>query len=237
MSKHVVAIADLANLRPVFLDRRHDAAARAHHRLGDKSGDRVGAVVQDFFFERGRAVEIARRIGFAPRASVAIRRIDLRPIEQDMLVVGAASAAAGRQRCNGIAVIGESAPDDLALRSLAASLVIENRKLQRRFDRLRSAAGEEEPREPRGSPSRETIDQLLALGRSPDRHDVVEIGDRARGDLGDFAAALPDVHHHGAASRVEDLVAVRGVEPGALSALDADGIVRTAHEHRCVGHG
>ena len=149
-----------------------------------------------------------------------------------MFVVRAAPAPTRRQRRDCIAVIREAAPDDLAPRLFAASLVVENRKLQRGFDRLRSAAGEEEPRQPRRSPSGQAFDQLLALRRSPYRHDVIELGDRARRDLGDFAAALSDVHHHRAAAGVENLVAVGGVEPWAFGALDSNRIVRAAHEHR-----
>ena len=40
----VVATADFRDYRPVLLYRRHRASGRAHHRLGDKCGDRVGAV-------------------------------------------------------------------------------------------------------------------------------------------------------------------------------------------------
>ncbi len=57
--EHVVARADLANLRPVLFDRRHDTAAQSHHRLRDKRSDRVGAILENLFLERGRAVEVA----------------------------------------------------------------------------------------------------------------------------------------------------------------------------------
>src|SRR5208282_2711292 len=56
-------------------------------------------------------------------------------------------------------------------------------------------------------------------------------------DLGDFAAPLSDVHHHGAAACVQDLEAVGGEEPWTFGALDTHWIVRAAHEHRrWLGH-
>src|SRR5208337_3738084 len=110
----------------------------------------------------------------------AVCRKALFPDQQNMFT-GSAPAPRARRHGRGCgAMMVAVASNDLALRLFAASLVVEDRELQRRFDRLRSAAGGIESREPRRSPSRKTINQLLALGRGPDGYDVIEVGDRAR---------------------------------------------------------
>ena len=55
----VVAAADVGDRRPVFRHRRDRAARRAHHRLSDKGGDGIGALVANFLFERVGAFDSA----------------------------------------------------------------------------------------------------------------------------------------------------------------------------------
>src|SRR6266849_621739 len=128
-----------------------------------------------------------------------------------MFVVGAPPASPDRERGDAIAVIRKPPPDYFLLRYSAADFVIKDRKLQRRFDRFRSAAGEIEARQPRRSPSREPLDQPFTLWRAPHRHDVIEARDGARCHLGNFLAPLPDIDHHRARACVENLVALYGV--------------------------
>src|ERR1700676_1539789 len=89
-------------------------------------------------------------------------------------------------------------------RSLRApvDLVIHQRELERRLDRLRAARGEEETSEARRSPWREPLDQALALRRRPYRDDVVDAAHFVGDELCDFLATLPDVGHHGSRCRV-----------------------------------
>src|SRR5258705_13910905 len=149
-----------------------------------------------------------------------------------MFVVSATSAAADRERRDTVAVIRKSPPDYFLLGNFAADLVIENRELERRFNRFRSAAGEIETREPRRSPSREPLDQPLPLPRAPNRHDIVERRDSARRHLRDFLAPLPNIDDHRARACIKNLVAVRGIEPRPFGALNPNRIMRSAHEHR-----
>src|ERR1700676_2385615 len=119
-------------------------------------------------------------------------------------------------------------------RSLRApvNLVIHQRELERRFNRLRAARGEEETSEARRSPLREPLDQALALRRRPYRDDVIDAAHFLGDELCDFFATLPDVGHHGACRRVEDFPAVGGVEPGALGVVDEQRLVGAANERQ-----
>jgi hypothetical protein len=88
----------------------------------------------------------------------------------------------------------------------------------------------EKAREARRSPSREPLDQPLALRRRPDRHDVVGSAHLLGHQLRDFLTSLPDIGHHGAGRRVEDFPAVGGIEPRALGMVDEQRLVGAANE-------
>lgn len=183
---------------------------------------------------RGGAVDIASGIALAPRASVAIRRVNFRPVEQHVLVIGAPQRAARGQRAERVPVIGEAARDDFFPRRVALHLVVEDRELDRHLHRLGAAAGEEEAVHSRRGPSGEPLHQLLALGRNPYRNDVVETAHRVGGEIREFLAPLPDIDHDRAAARVEDFAAVPGEEIRTLGPLDMERMHRAAHEQNLL---
>src|SRR5438270_877153 len=80
-----------------------------------------------------------------------------------MFIVRAARAiAAGRQRCQRVAVIRKPSRDDQLLLRMSLDAVIEDRELDRRLDGLGAAAGEEKSIEAARSPLRQPLHQALA---------------------------------------------------------------------------
>ncbi len=199
-----------------------DAARRAHHRLGDKRRDRVGAVLEDGLLRarwrnryRIRGSSCPTGIGSNTKAEFSANRTArVRSRRGVRCRRRRALRACCRDRRTGVAMI-------FFFDALPRSLVVS------RIANLSAASTASDPplvKKKRSSPggvhraSRAT--SALALGRGPDRHDVVELGESSARDFGDFLASLADVDDHGAGAAVEDFAAVGGVEPRALGALD-----------------
>ena len=112
----VVLVEDRLDRREVGL-RRHDDAARAHHRLGDHRRDRVGSLALDQVLQRLRQARDEVRLALALGAeAVVMRAIGMQDaVDRQVEAVVVAGKAGQRGGHDGDAVIGLDARDDLLL--------------------------------------------------------------------------------------------------------------------------
>ena len=121
---HIVLAANIHDLGEIVA-RRHDHAARAHHRFGDEGGDRVRSFAQDQLFELGGepAAEIVLALARMRKAimmrAARVQNARDRQIEIAMVV----DQSGERGRGNRYAVIRLHPADDLLL-SCASERVV-----------------------------------------------------------------------------------------------------------------
>ena len=150
--QHVVAVADLAHPREVAC-RRNLHAMRLHDGLGDEGCDEFRPFALDVLFEKIGAIVAILLVAHAERIAVAGRAGNEAGARNAGLGdVARAEPVGDRERPHGGAVIGVPARDDLVCPRLAAAMdVVLLGELQRRFDRLRSAADKHHAVEPPGA--------------------------------------------------------------------------------------
>ena len=210
--QHLVLVEDRLHLLEIGLGR-HDAAAAAHHGLGEEGRDGLRPLRHDQLFQVGGeprgvvllalarlavAVEV-RAVGL--EEEVVDRQVEVRVHLRD---AGDAGGAAGH------AVEAHEAGDDLLLLRLADGVVVVPGELDQRVVRLGARVGEEDPRhrhmrgrlEPLGEPAHRLgrlVDQRVVVGQHPELLDrridqralaEAEVGAPHAGDAFDVVAAL-----------------------------------------------
>ena len=210
--------------------RRHDDAARPHHRLAEEGRDRIRPFLLD---QRVELLGPARRKGFLALAGRAVlvemRRARVQDVRQRQVeravVVGQAREA---RRRNGDAVIGAHAADDLLALGLAERIGAIGDQLEDGVVRLRAGIGEEHL----AHRHRRERDQLLGeVDRGPVRFGREGVIERqrlhllVRGlDQPLLVEAEPDAPQ--ARHRLEIALARRIEHVGPLAALD--------HQRTCL---
>ena len=138
-------VADLAHGTEVTFRRSHRAGGCAHHRLGDEGRDRLGTKPLEFGIELGNKPRDEIRFRFIVALLVIGKgRGDMaeRRRQQRRIGFAAPGVAAGRERAERVAVIALPPRDEALALRLPRLEEILPRDLDRRFDRLRSAADE-----------------------------------------------------------------------------------------------
>ena len=202
---------DLAQLLEIALGRRQDAG-RARHRLDDDGGDGGGVVQID---EAGQLVgqmraplRLALGEGLLGAVVGRLQVVDAGQHVAELLAVG--DHAADRDAAEADAVIAALAADEAGARALAPGLVVGERDLQRRVDRLGAGIGEERVVEIARRQQREPRGQLEHLGMAVlEGRRVVELGRHLLDGLDDRLAAVAGVHAEQARGGVDHLGAVR----------------------------
>jgi hypothetical protein len=221
IEQHAVAVADLAHPGEVPLGWG-EAPAGVLHRFEEHRRDRLGALLQDGALDVVGAAQRARRRMRTQVTSVAVgvrhvegaghERFERHPQRGD---------PGDGERPHRRAVVGDVAGDDLVAAGLADGLEVLAGELPGRLDRLGAAGGEEHPVEVAGGELGELGGELDGggVGVGPDR----EVGEGCRlcaGRLGQFGAAVADLHGEQAAEPVEVPPPVLVPDVAALTPLD-----------------
>ena len=160
--------------------RRHEHAARAHDRLGDKGGDRLGAFLEDHLLQILRHAGGERLLAFAGlgeavvMGAVGVQDVGDRQVEIPVVVRQPGEAGRG----HGNPVIGLDAGDDLLLPGPVQGVVVVPHQLDGGVVRLGAGIGEEHL----GHRHRRHLDELFG---QVDAHVVARVGERVV--VGQFA--------------------------------------------------
>jgi len=159
--KDVVAVADLANPLKISVFRHQGPGGGPHHRLGHKSGNGVGTLVQDRLFQVVGALQGAA-LRFPPKgAPVAVGGDDMGGMaDQGLVVASPPRVAAQGQGPQGVAVVACPSGDDLVFHRLAPVHLVLPGHLHRRLHRLGAAGKKIDP----AHVSRGNGHQLLGQG-------------------------------------------------------------------------
>ncbi len=200
---------------PVVVAGREARAGRARDRLGDETGDRLGALALD---------DLDHGFGIIPRH---LREGQQQRFEADL---------AGRVAGNGDGakrhpVVARMPADDLPTVGSALTELVVASQPQRRVGALAAAAGEEHLGEARRQPPLdEAVAQQQALLAGPDGHGVGAVDHRRPSRVGDLGAAPADVADDRPTGTVEDSSAIGRVQPAALAADDGRLLARVGDE-------
>ncbi len=152
-----MAIADRPDALEIVADRRRRAQGGADYGFGDEGDHALGADLDDLVLERLSRPRRIVSVALARAAqAVGIAGVDMVSLDEKRLELRAPPGiSSGGERSQGVAVIALTPGDDATALRLADLDKILARHLERRFDRLRTAADEIDVIEP----GRRVLDQ------------------------------------------------------------------------------
>ena len=161
--QHAVAVADRPDALEIVADRRHGAGSGADHGLGHEGDDAFRADFDKLVLERlsgpRRIIRVALALSLQP---VGIAGVDVVRLDQERLELRAPPrVSAGGEGAERIAVVALAPRDDMAALRLADLDEILARHLERRLDRLRTAAHQIDAIEAGGSVLDQTVGEAF----------------------------------------------------------------------------